>query len=407
MYKVLADSSMIRNRSEFIRRKVSYDSYIRFLGKKARFRSVNLGGSNSRGKQYKYTYYTYTRSAPRKKESFLLRNYYQVLNVDITGYMDQLSHDSIFALLPITDKYLYFIKAWSKSTLIGPKEKRGIFVSRKPETGIQEGTTIGTLVRNIVLDGLYDYLIRAFPKRFQVSKKVGNLLAHITKNPLNGKVLNRPTELYSIRYAENLLIIAKCNLVDLEPVQEALDSFLKERGLVVKNLNAFKGQTFKPGSRFAYLGFSFLLPDLKSSKIGIGRYTKKQYNPASVGYSNSTHDTRSKLLLLIEPRVMAAIKLRFKKLISARNTPYSVSIMIAKVNLLLRGFVTLFKITRSISKQLESLNDLIHRLFYKYLRRKFSSVPRFYQVIKANYLFKGTFCAEGVKLLKVHQVNFN
>ena len=35
------------------------------------------------------------------------------------------------------------------------------------------------------------------------------------------------------------------------------------------------------------------------------------------------------------------------------------------------------------------LNDLIHRLFYKYLLRKFSSSPKIYQFIKSKFILKG------------------
>ena len=51
------------------------------------------------------------------------------------------------------------------------------------------------------------------------------------------------------------------------------------------------------------------------------------------------------------------------------------------------------------------INNLLHKLFYKYLLRKFSSVPKIYSFIKTNFIDQNRFKDENKVLLRVTDIN--
>jgi hypothetical protein len=53
-----------------------------------------------------------------------------------------------------------------------------------------------------------------------------------------------------------------------------------------------------------------------------------------------------------------------------------------------------------ITKQLFPLNNLLRKLFYKYLLRKYSSVPKIYSHIKTNFRNQNRFIAKSKVLFK-------
>jgi hypothetical protein len=251
---------------------------------------------------------------------------------------------------------------------------------------------------------LNDYLLESIPKVFKISDKIKALVESKTGKSLSCNVINQKTRLYAVRYADDIIILAKCNLENLKQVQKALVEFLKERGLSISEPDKFQGHTFNSGAKFNYLGFTFILPDPKKSKVDSGKYTKKQYNPITTSFINLTRYTRSSLLVIIENRCMQRFKDKIKKQISAKFSTMSVKDLIDKINSMLRGFLNYFNITSDISKQANQLNDLIHRLFYKFLLRKFSSTPKIYTMIRERFIKDGTFCSEKMTLLKAHKI---
>jgi hypothetical protein len=51
------------------------------------------------------------------------------------------------------------------------------------------------------------------------------------------------------------------------------------------------------------------------------------------------------------------------------------------------------------------LNNLLHKLFYKYLLRKFSSTPKIYTFIETKFRSQNRFTAGNKVLLKVNDIN--
>jgi hypothetical protein len=114
---------------------------------------------------------------------------------------------------------------------------------------------------------------------------------------------------------------------------------------------------------------------------------------------------RSKPYLLVKKQCLKKLKDSLKIQLSRRNSYISIEIMIDKVNTLLRGALNYYNLTRTTKKQLLPLNNLLHKLFYKYLLRKFSSTPKIYTFIKTNFTNQNRFIAKNKSLLKVSDIN--
>ena len=69
------------------------------------------------------------------------------------------------------------------------------------------------------------------------------------------------------------------------------------------------------------------------------------------------------------------------------------------------GSLNYYNLTATTKKQLLPINNLLHKLFYKYLLRKFSSVPKIYTFIKTNFRDQNRFKDENKVLLKVTDIN--
>ena len=68
----------------------------------------------------------------------------------------QINHNTIYQKVPLASKYLFLIKIWCTSKIIGPESKEGKDIVFEPTSGIPQGSIIGPSICNIVLDGLQD-----------------------------------------------------------------------------------------------------------------------------------------------------------------------------------------------------------------------------------------------------------
>ncbi len=225
------------------------------------------------------------------------------------------------------------------------------------------------------------------------------------KNKLSSNVLKPKVPFYCLRYAGDIFIFGHCSWLQLKQVQLLLVEFLSLRGLSIYNSGTFLGKVFAPGQQFSYLGFSFIFPDyVNSLKLEYGKYTKLRYTVKSVGASKYSLLQRSSAFLLIERAGFKRFKIMLKRQLSRANSGLSVGSMIDKVNLILKSYISYFLLTSTIRIQLMSINNLVYRLFYSYLLRKFSSTPRVYSYIKKHFIENNRFKVGSHVLLRVHDI---
>ena len=174
-------------------------------------------------------------------------------------------------------------------------------------------------------------------------------------------------------------------------MQNLLIEFLNRRGLEIKNSSVFQGKRFKPGSSIKYLGFSFKYPNLNKASFDRGKYAKLEFSPMSIANKTFTRYSRSGPYLLIQKQYMKKLKDSLKIQLNRKNSYLLVEIVIDQVNTILRGALNYYNVTATTKKQLLPLNGLLHKLFYKYLLRKFSSTPKIYFFIRTNFVSQNRF----------------
>ena len=78
-----------------------------------------------------------------KPVSFKFHSQYYYLNVDVIKCFDKISHQVILEKIPLTNKYLHFIKRWVKSLIIGPEIKGGKEIAFNPTEGVRKVQLLG------------------------------------------------------------------------------------------------------------------------------------------------------------------------------------------------------------------------------------------------------------------------
>lgn len=345
------------------------------------------------------------RICPVKKSKtvpFKLYSQYYCLNIDILKCFDQMSHKIIFEKVPLANKYLYFIECWVMRPVIGFETSEGKGIKTKCPKGVLQGSIMGPLICNIVLDGLQDFIQDNLTTRYKRSMgelkyKLGKL--HSSSNSYSN------FQVFCIRYLDDILILGKCLEWHVKKIQSLLITFLSQRGLELKNAFIFQGKRLKPGMSFDYLGFTFKYSNLNSASFEKGKYTKTEFTPMSVAGETLTKYPKSRLYLLVKSSALKKLKNALRVQLSKKNGYLSVRTMIDKLNNILRGFLNYFSPTVVTKKQLLPINNLLHKLFYKYLLRKFSSVPKIYSFIKINFIDQNRFKDGNKVLLRVSDIN--
>ena len=407
IFRKLSKSRITRRRNRFTPKKVGKASYESFCGKKAKFQSSKtyVGKKiRKRRRVFNYDYWIY----PEKKckpISFKLYSQYYYLNVDIVKCFDKISHETIYEKVPLANKYLFFIKRWATNFIIGPENQGGKNIKFKPTSGVPQGSIIGPMICNIVLDGLQDFVQNNLPNRYTKSKKELDYVKFKTGKEPTKSVSRVYLQVFCVRYADDILILSKCAKSHVEKIQHLLVEFLNRRGLEIKNSSVFQGKCFKPGFSIEYLGFKFKYPNLNQSSFDKGKYTKLGFNPMSVADGLFSRYSRSGPYLLIQNRRLKKLKDSLKTQLNRKNSYLPVALMIDQVNAILRGALNYYNLTSSTKNQLLPLNDLLYKLFYKYLLRKFSSKPKIYTFIRTNFRNQSRFVSKNKVLLRVGDVN--
>lgn len=258
IFRKLSKSRITRKRSRFKPVKVGKERFEFFVGKKVKFKSFNISGikEGKRNRQYNYDYWIY----PEEKSNlvdFKFYSQYYYLNVDVIKCFDKISHEVIFDKIPISNKHLYLIKRWATYPIIGPEIKGGKNIKFKPIEGIPQGSIIGPMVCNIVLNGLQDFIQDNLPARYKRSKEELDYMEYKLGEKLSSSKSHAYLQVFCVRYADDILVLGKCLKLHVKKIQSLLITFLSQRGLEIKSACEFQGKRFKPGSSFNYLGFTF------------------------------------------------------------------------------------------------------------------------------------------------------
>ena len=386
-------------------KRVSFEIYKNSTFQKFSIKGGNIGGLRKSKRQYKRTYYLFPpKSQGNKNKQYT--PYTKYLNVSIVGCFDSISHKSILELTPIANKYKFLLKSWLKAVNVGSESIDSKKIIRvEPISGAPQGSIIGPMICNVILDGLEQalykiclehpyYQLNAEQQKFGEQKiKIENLST------------KRETNITCVRYADDILIFGLVNRIILEKIENELVKFLQSRGLkLLKPSGNIK--VFCPGDSFKYLGFEFCFPDYKrnSIKLNKGRFTKYNYDITTMCNYRYSEYHRSNPFIKIESDRFAKIKLKAIKLFKRSLASEPVNTIINKQNSLIRGICNYYSITRECRIQLNSLEPLFYSRMWKTMKQKFGSKPKKIAFIKSEFIKKGRFCYKRAFQLKPSDV---
>jgi len=172
-----------------------------------------------------------------------------VLDADIKGFFDHLSHDWLLENVPMCKKTL---SRWLKSGIL---ESGNIDATIE---GTPQGGVISPLLANCALNGLEDWVKKEFP--------AGRSNA-ISQEGKPYRAMHR-TQLNVVRYADDFIITGRSKR-QLERVRESVKTFLAIRGLELSeektSIRNFEGEGFD------FLGWHFR----KYDGVFLGRISRK------------------------------------------------------------------------------------------------------------------------------------
>lgn len=387
-------------------RKVSEESYKKSPNRKFKIKGGNIGGLRKSKRLYSKYYYVFSSQIKKKRAIKQYKPYIKYLNVDIVDCFDNIAHCSILKFTPITDKYLFLLKAWLKAPIVGPE---GInskkIVHLIPERGVPQGSIIGPIICNIVLDGLEQALYKVCLENPHYNLNLNQQLFARKKIGIENLVTKRETNITCVRFADDIFIFGLVDRIILEKVEVKLVKFLKSRGL---NLAKSTGNinVFCPGNSFEYLGFEFCFPDYKRNlkKLNKGQFTKYQYDITSMCNHRISAYHRSNPYIKIITKKLAWIKDKVRKLFVRSLASDPLNVIINKNNSLIKGICNYYSISRECRFQLNRLEPYLYRKLWKVIKQKFGSKPKKITFIKSQFIRNGRFVYKRAIQLKLCDV---
>jgi hypothetical protein len=206
---------------------------------------------------------------------------------------------------------------------------------------------------------LESFCLADLPKRFKLSgSQKSKALKLGIKIPREQK-----SKFMIIRYVDDILILGKGDVSHFRIILGRLKSFLGNHGLSLKNEKSVDVQEFSPGKSLEYLGLKFLFTNYKNPKFAFSKFTKIRADPFIILKNKLSDYSRSGLLVLIRQKSFKKAIFKIKTILSRKNIPLSVKLLIERVNAMLRDTVNYFGHFKSTCLQLKRLDYLIYKRF--------------------------------------------
>lgn len=189
-----------------------------------------------------------------------------VLEAEIKGWNEKISHDWLLRTVPIPEKYRKLLFQVLKTEIV-ERDDYGFKTVIKPEdnnTGVPQGVILSPLLMNLTLDGLNEVVKKnAFiltengikTYRWTDPIKISFYMERLKQKPLNKLDLdirlNKTTHL--VRYADNIVVVSK-NPESLNNIKQGIEEFLKIRGLSLSEEKTHLNP-WKLGSKVDFLGW--------------------------------------------------------------------------------------------------------------------------------------------------------
>ena len=361
-------------------------------------------------RRFRYKYWVYRQEATLFRPKVNL--YRRIINVDIKKCFDKLSHKSVLKYYPITKKYKFLLKSWLRAKIYGKRtENCTSLTSFTLNKGVPQGSIIGPACCNATLDGLNKVIKTTLPKNARLEINTSTL-RHALKihKKQSIKYLHSQTSkpyinVETIRYADDIIIIAKASYEQTTKLVGALKNFLRQRGLELKTPD--NGQfffTFKPNTKFNYLGFTIFFPNFKKTIFKRGKFTKFTASTSNLVQQRRYDYYRATIFVSILKYKITTQLLKIREILHRRNSNMDLAKIIDKLNEQVRGFSNYFNLSKQCRVQLSKLDHLTHRLLKRLLIIKYKSKKKPRKFIYQNFVKRGSFQHKNHTLLKYTDV---
>nr|ATI20212.1 group II intron reverse transcriptase/maturase [Juglanconis oblonga]ATI20374.1 group II intron reverse transcriptase/maturase [Juglanconis oblonga] len=267
------------------------------------------------------------------------------LDADIKGFFDNISHEWLMENTPLETTLLPILKQWLKAGHIYKGEW-----SDATESGTPQGGIISPTLANLTLNGLEESVEKSIERIYNVKKR-GIYLGKL--NHQRGKVTYGwlSTNLFVVRFADDVVILARSRRMIEEAIKPAVDEFLKERGLWLSEEKT-KIISIREGDKLDFLGYTL-------------RYLK-EVRPKSKLF----HDRQNKEAIVCYPQ-KAKVQGIINKVRNIIENSYNITAysLISKLNPIIRGWCQYFNLGQSYLFR-NKLNYYLYKLIQKWARRK-------------------------------------
>jgi len=296
--------------------------------------------------------------AKNHKQQFYNTQY--ILDADIEGCFDNISHDWLLNNVPMPSDFEFLLQRILQVSIVGHlsdftypvddlkyyrghKHKFAIIKSKEQNSiGVPQGGILSPLLANWTLDGLQG-LIESNLKIPSSSSKKGFLRKFVNEEKLN-TLLNKTTEKSEkevfvkkdyrvsvaagfVRYADDFIVVSN-NIENLNYLKNLIDSFLEDRGL---KLNNDKTTILKwsVGAKLDFLSWRFHIIKPKNKNFWLTKTIRQRAGRLSDWIG-----------LYIYPTPQSTLNLRknIKKWTSKKNSILSLDVIIKKLNQLITGW---------------------------------------------------------------------
>lgn len=295
-----------------------------------------------------------------------------VLDADIEGFFDNISHDWLLKEIPLEITLKIILRKWLKA---------GAIYLEKLEpttTGTPQGGIISPCLANFTLNGLQEYIRQAVLNKYKGFSD-GSFNVRYRKD---GKIKynNLRLKIFTVRYADDFLVLGRSRKMIETAVVPAVQDFLRERGL---NLSKEKSKilSVRKSDKIPFLGYSFQY--LKKFSPKYNMFNERLNKEGISCYPNKENYVK----------IVKELRDVFRK-----NINDSAYTLISKLNPKIRGWANYFNMSQSYYIR-NRLNYVLYRFVWIWARRKH---PKWGKKKIAKYYFLKP---KGLK--KINEIEFS
>jgi RNA-directed DNA polymerase len=285
------------------------------------------------------------------------------LDADIKGFFDNISHEWLLRNVPLERTMKPILQAWFKAGYIHKGEW-----AKPSDSGTPQGGIISPTLANFTLNGLEARVEGTVQKTYNVKKR--GIYIGVSPNSKGNKMPRYlSTNLFTVRFADDFIILGRSLKMIEEVVKPCVEEFLKERGLWLSDEKT-KIVSIKSGEKLEFLGYTF-------QYMGKINHSYKLFHDRQNREAISCYPQKAKYLSFI------------KKIRDIFEKSYNLDAitLISKLNPIIRGWSQYFSLGQSFNTR-HKVNHFLYCMVWKWATHKH---PRWGKIrIAKKYFLRGS-----------------